>query len=93
MLDGCVVKMASCSASYHRCAEKLSLLLNEEKLLRPQNTAWSCDTDPPDELFSRDLIVLHCIEPYQGTSTAETRLTVNGNSAWIGLGEMSLTNV
>ena len=93
MLDRCVVKVASCSASNHSWSKKLSLFLNEEKLLRPQNTAWACNTNPADELLCRYLIVFHRVKPDQGSSTSKTCLTMNGDSSWIGLWEMSITNV
>lgn len=34
----------------------------EKELLRTQNTAWSADSDPADEIRSREVIVLHRVE-------------------------------
>ena len=93
MLDRCVVKMASCTAGEHCCAEKLGLFLHQEKLLRPQNTARASNSDPTYELLSRDLIVFHSIKSDQSACTSKTRLAMDSNSSWIRLGEMSFANV
>ena len=64
----------------------------QEKLLRTQDTAWSRDTDPSDELLSRYLVGLHGIETYQGACAAEPSLAMNGDGSWVRLGEMTVAN-
>ena len=62
-------------------------------MLGTQDTAWSRDTDPSDELLSRYLVVLHGIETYEGACATEPCLAMNGDGAWVGLGEMTIANV
>ena len=59
VLDWSVVKVTSCSSSYYWGTKKLGLFLDEEELLRSQNTARSCYTDPANKLLCRNLIVFH----------------------------------
>lgn len=90
VLVGRVVEVA---AGFHPAAEELHFLLNEEELLGAEDRARPRDADPPDELFSRDLEVLHGVQPDQGARAPQARLAVNGDRARVRLAEVTVTDV
>ena len=55
--------------------------LDQKVLLRAQNRARPCDSDPPNEVSSRESIMLHDPTSNQTARSAETCLTVDSNGA------------
>jgi hypothetical protein len=51
------------------------------------------DSDPTNEGFSTNLVVLHAVESDQGACAAESRLAVDGDSAGLWVGKVLLAGV
>lgn len=68
----------------------LGLDLAHVVLLGAEDGAGTGDSDPADEDFSRDLVVLHAVDADQGASAAEASFAVNGDGAGARLSEVLL---
>ena len=93
VLDRSMVKVRTSAFCYHRATKKLSFLLHQEELLRAKDTARSCDSDPANELLSRYFVCFHCIKPNKCACASQSSLTMDGNSTWVCLREVSFTDV
>lgn len=60
------------------------------ELLWAKNRSWSCNSDPTNKGFSRNLVVLHCVYTDQGASASQASLAMDGNGSGAGLIEMLL---
>lgn len=69
------------------------LHLGQVELLWAKDRSRSCDSDPADKAFSRDLEMLHGPQSNQGTSSAEACFAVDGDSPVIWSLEMPLNNI
>lgn len=74
-------------------AEELRFLLYQEELLGAQDTSRPRDSDPPDELLSRDVEVLHGEESDQCACSPKSSLAMDGYGSWVRLGEVPLADV
>jgi len=54
------------------------LLVLEVLLLRPDDTAWTHDTQPGYALIRRKAQVLHHVDAYQGAGATQAREAVHG---------------
>ena len=59
------------------------LHLGQVELLRTQNRAWSGDSDPSDERFGRDLIMLHSPKANERTGSPQSCFAVDGNGTFV----------
>ena len=69
------------------------LHLGQVELLRAEDRAGSCDSDPADEGLGGDLEVLHCPETDQGASPSKACLAVDCDCAVVRLREVILNNI
>ena len=61
------------------------LHLHEVVLLRAQNRPRPGDSNPPDEIRRREVVVLHRIQRYQGARSPKASLTVYCDCSLLGL--------
>jgi len=64
------------------------LHLWQVELLWSENRAWSCNSDPSDEGFGVDLVVLHSEEADEGACSSESCLAVDADCSGVWLGKV-----
>lgn len=71
--------------------EIVRFFLKQEELLRSKHWAWSCDSDPTNELFSWNLVMLHSVKTYQGACASKTSFAMNSDSSRVRSCKVSFT--
>ena len=93
MLDRCVMDVGGSTLRNTAATKELCFFLTEEKLLGPEHTARSGDSDPTNELLSWDLVSFHGKETDQGSCAAKASFTMNGDRTWVWGREVSVADV
>ncbi len=84
---------SSLSLEFLSPGQQVTLLLNQEMLLRPQDRPRPGNPNPPDELSCWEVVVFHCVAPDQRACPAESRFTMHSDGLRVGESEVPLANV